>query len=133
MFFAHMMLRPAAAEILDPPQRLRLMDAVFRRFFTWVWVSVAVILVTGFYLIQLFGGFAHLALHINIMLTTGLAMSAIFAYIFFACYRPFRQHVAAQRWKEAGAMLARIRKLVGLNLVLGLLTVCVAALGAVRG
>ena len=37
MFFAYVALRPAAMEVLDPPQRLRLWDAVFRRFFQWVW------------------------------------------------------------------------------------------------
>lgn len=49
MFFAHMVLRPAAAETLDPPQRLKLMDAVFRRFFVWVWGAVGAILATGFF------------------------------------------------------------------------------------
>ena len=33
MFFAHFILRPAAVEALEAPQRLKLMDAVLRRFF----------------------------------------------------------------------------------------------------
>jgi len=133
MFFAHVVLRPAAAETLDPPQRLKLMDAVFRRFFKWVWGAVGAILVTGFYLIFLHGGFAHVAVHVHIMLALGLAMMAIYGYVFFACYKPFSIHVAEQRWKEAGEILALIRKLVALNLVLGLLTVCVVAVGMARG
>lgn len=129
MFFAHMVLRPAAAETLDPPQRLKLMEAVFHRFFTWVWGAIGAILATGFYLIYLYGGFANLALHVHIMLTLGLAMVAIFGYIFFVCYVPFSAHVAKQHWKEAGEILATIRKLVALNLVLGLLIVCAVAIG----
>ncbi|MDH4216351.1 MAG: DUF4149 domain-containing protein [Gallionella sp.] len=129
MFFAHMVLRPAAAETLDPPQRLKLMDAVFRRFFVWVWGAVGAILATGFYLIYLYGGFAHIALHVHIMLALGLAMVAIYGYVFFACYKPFSLHVAGQRWKEAGEILGRVRKLIALNLVLGLITVCVVAIG----
>lgn len=133
MFFAHMVLRAAAAETLDPPQRLKLMDAVFRQFFRWVWAAVGAILVTGFYLVYLYGGFAHVAFHVHIMLALGLAMTAIFGYIFFACYVPFNVHVAEQRWKEAGEILARIRKLVALNLVVGLLTVCVVVIGVAQG
>lgn len=129
MFFAHMVLRPAAAETLDPPQRLRLLEAVFRRFFNWVWGATGAILVTGFYLMYLYGGIVHTARHVHIMLALGLAMMAIFGYVFFACYVPFSLHVAKQRWKEAGEILVRIRRLVVLNLVLGLLTVCVVAAG----
>lgn len=113
-----------------PPQRLRLWDAVFRRFFVWVWVAVAVLLASGFYMIHLFGGFAQLPVHVHAMLASGLAMMAIYAHVFFGCYRPLGRLVAAQSWKEAGEMLGRIRKLIAVNLALGLLTVGVAVLGA---
>lgn len=129
MFFAHLVLRPAAVETLELPQRLRLLNAVFRRFFNWVWGATGAILVTGFYLIYLGGGIAHAVRHVQIMLALGLAMMAIFGYVFFACYVPFSLHVAKQRWKEAGEILGKIRKLVALNLVLGLLTLCVVAVG----
>ena len=33
MFFAHSSLRPTAAETLQPPERLRLLTGVFKRFF----------------------------------------------------------------------------------------------------
>jgi len=129
MFFAHMVLRSAAAETLDPPQRLKLMDAVFRRFFVWVWGAVGTILATGFYLIYVYGGFANIAPYVHIMQALGLAMAAIYGYVYFACYKPFSIHVAGQRWKEAGEILGRIRKLVALNLVLGLLIVVVVVIG----
>jgi uncharacterized membrane protein len=63
------------------------------------------------------------------MLAVGLAMMVIYGYVFFACYVPFNLHVAKQRWKEAGQMLGKIRKLIAVNLALGLLTVCVAVIG----
>lgn len=128
MFFAHLVLRPAAAETLEPPQRLQLLDAVFRRFFNWVWGASGAILVTGLYVVYLSGGIIHAARHVHIMLASGLAMMAIFGYLFFACYVPFSLHVAKRRWQEAEEMLGRIRRLVALNLVLGLLTVSVAAI-----
>lgn len=133
MFFAHLVLRPAAAEALDPPQRLKLLDAVFRRFFNWVWGAAGAILVTGFYMMYLYGGIAHAAHHVHAMLALGLAMMAIFGYAFFACYVPFSLHVARQRWKEAGEMLGTIRRLVTLNLALGLLTIVVTVIGMAQG
>jgi uncharacterized membrane protein len=98
MFFAHVVLRPAAAETLDPPQRLKLMDAVFRRFFKWVWGAVGAILVTGFYLIFLHGGFAHVAVHVHIMLALGLAMMAITAM----CSSPVTSHSVFMSPNNAG-------------------------------
>ena len=47
MFFAYVCLRPAAGNVLEPPQRLRLWTGVFSRFFPWVWLSVAAILGSG--------------------------------------------------------------------------------------
>ena len=129
MFFAYLVLRPSAVEVLEPSQRLRLWDVVFHRFFIWVWGAVATLLVSGLYMIYLYGGIVHVARHIHIMLAMGLAMMVIYGYVFFACYVPFSLHVAKQRWAEAGEMLARIRKLIAVNLTLGVLTVCVAVIG----
>ena len=130
MFFAYMVLRPSAVEVLEAPQRLRLWDAVFGRFFGWVWAVVAALLVSGFYMIYLAGGMANVPRYVHIMLALGLAMMVIFGYVFFACYVPFSLDVSNQRWKEAGEMLGKIRKLIALNLSLGLLVVCVVATGA---
>jgi uncharacterized membrane protein len=129
MFFAYVVLRPAAVEVLEPPLRLRLWDNVFRRFFVWVWGSIAVLLISGFYMIYLYGGFAQVGHHVHVMLVSGLAMTAIYVYVFYAGYRPLSALVAKQSWKEAGEMLGKIRKLIAVNLTLGLLTVCVAVLG----
>lgn len=129
MFFAYVALRPAAAEVLEPPQRLSLWDAVFRRFFSWVWGAVSILMVSGLYMVYLYGGLAHVARHIHIMLVIGLTMMVIYGYIYFACYVPFSLHVAKQRWKEAGELLVKIRRLIAVNLSLGLLTACIAVIG----
>lgn len=129
MFFAYAVLRPAAVEALEPPQRLRLWNAVLRRFFNWVSAAIGAILISGLYLIYQYGGITHVARHVHIMLVLGLMMMVIYGYVFFACYVPFSLHVAKQRWKEAEERLGRIRKLVALNLALGLLTIFVAVIG----
>ena len=133
MFFAYVLLRPAAAEVLEPPQRLRLWDAVFRRFFNWVWGAIGALLASGLYMIYLYGGIAHVALHVHIMLVLGLTMMLIFVYVFFACYVPLSLHVSNQRWKEAGELLGKIRKLIAVNLALGVLTLSVAVIGMALG
>ena len=129
MFFAYVVLRPAAVETLEPPPRLRLWDSVFTRFFKWVWGAIGALLASGLYLIHLYGGMGGVGMHVHVMLMLGVAMIAIYGYVFFALYRSLHLHVANQRWKEAGEMLAKIRKMVGINLALGTLTVCVALIG----
>jgi len=129
MFFAYVVLRPSAAEVLQPPERLRLWDKVFSRFFNWVWLAVFLVLVSGFYMIYLIGGLANLPLYINLMLLLGIVMTLIYVYVFFKCYVQFNRLVAKQEWPAAGAVLGTIRKLVGLNLTIGLLTIAVAMIG----
>ena len=129
MFFAYVVLRPSAAEILQPPERLRLWDKVFSRFFNWVWFAVFLVLVSGLYMVYLFGGFAGLPVYINLMLIMGLAMTLVYVYVFFKCYVKFNRQVGKQEWPAAGATLGTIRKLVGLNLTIGLLTISVAIIG----
>ncbi len=130
MFFAHQCLRPVAATRLEPPERLQLWTGVFGRFFPWVWGCVLVILASGFWMIfSVYGGMAGVALHVHIMLATGLVMSLVFFYIFFAPYRALKMAVHARDWQEGARELARIRRLVGFNLVLGLVTVLVASGG----
>jgi uncharacterized membrane protein len=128
MFFAYMALRPVAASVLEPPQRLTLWSGVFGKFFPWVWASVALILASGLHMLMAFGG-AAAPHYVFTMLVLGVAMMAIFAHVFFAPYGRLKRAVAAQDWKAGGAALAQIRKLVGINLSLGLVTIAVVFLG----
>lgn len=130
MFFAYVVLRPAAVEVLEPPLRLRLWVSVFRRFFVWVWAAIALILASGFYMIYVYGGFSQVGHHVHVMLLLGLAMTAIYVYVFYSGYRRLGALVATENWKAAGDTLSRIRQLIAVNLSLGILTVCIALLGA---
>ena len=130
MFFAYMALRPAAASILEPPQRLQLWVQVFKLFFLWVWLSVIVILVTGYWMLfSVFGGFANAGMHIHLMHGAGIIMVLIYLHVFFAPYRRLRQAVIVQDYPGGGRQLATIRKLIALNLSIGLLVVLIATGG----
>jgi uncharacterized membrane protein len=128
MHFAHQCLRPAAAQQLDPPQRLPLWTEVFARFFPWVWIAVALILASGFAMI-LQVGFRLAPLSWHLMMASGIAMMFIFAHVFFAPYRRLQRGVADKAWKEAGAALNQIRRMVGINLILGYVTIAIVTLG----
>ena len=56
---------------------------------------------------------------------SGLLMAAVFLAIFFGPYRQFRRTTDRNRMASS---LDNIRKLIGVNLILGLLTVIVAGL-----
>ncbi len=128
MFFAYMVLRPVAASVLEPPQRLTLWAGVFDKFFPWVWVSAGLILVTGLYMLMLLSS-AAVPHHVWSMLVLGVVMMLIFAHLFFAPYGRLKRAVGAQDWKAGGAALMQIRRMVGINLSLGLLTIVVVFLG----
>jgi uncharacterized membrane protein len=130
MFFAYMALRPVAASLLEPPLRLPLWSQTFARFFPWVWASVILLPATGYWMIfRVFGGFRALALYINLMQGIGIAMILIFLHVFFAPYRRLKQAVAAGDFPSAGKHLAMIRRLIGLNLTLGLVLIVIASSG----
>jgi uncharacterized membrane protein len=131
MFFAYVTLRPAAAALLEPPQRLPLWQATLSRFFTWVWVAVGLIILSSVWMLSLLGGLKGVGTYVHIMLGIGLAMMLIFAHVFFAPFKRLTRAVQAKDWPAGGAALAQIRKLVGFNLILGLATVAVAILGRI--
>lgn len=128
MFFALVCLRPVAAAQLPPPQRLPLLAAVLGRFF--VVVGWALVLLWGSGIIR----FAQVgaAVPASWMAMAGIAalMTVILALIVFRFHRPMVAAVVASDWPQAGAAMNTIRQLVLTNLVLGVLTIAVAVLGA---
>lgn len=125
MFFAHMALRPAANALLDPPQRLPLMLRVFDRFFPWVWVSIAILLSTGFWV---FFRIMHskAGMYVHLMMGLGLMMTALFLFLWFVPYRRMRGALAAADYPRGAAQLALIRRIIATNLTLGLLVAILA-------
>ena len=130
MFFAYMVLRPIAADQLEPPQRLRLWAGVFGLFFPWVWISIVVILATGFWMIfGMFGGMGGVGPYVHAMLTLGIIMMLIFFHVFFAPYARLKRAVEAEDWPQGAKHLAMVRRLVGINTLIGMLTIVFASGG----
>jgi uncharacterized membrane protein len=128
MFFSHFFLRPVIKASLDPPARIQLALGVFQRFFPWVWACVAILWVSGGWMaiVHYRGAVGGQVLA---MAATALVMTLVFAYLFAFPYRQMRIAVEAENWRGASARFSSIRKLMALNLVLGLATVAVATVG----
>ena len=130
MFFAHQALRPVAAALLDPPLRLPLWVNTLGRFFVWVWLAVILLLVTGYWMaLNMFGNFAAFPLYINLMQGIGWLMILLYFHVYFAPYQGLRRAVTAGDWPAGAAQLARIRRIVGINLILGLTVISVGVSG----
>lgn len=119
MLFA---LRPAAAELLTPPQRLPLIMQTLQRFFRLVWVTILVLLVSG--LAMLLGvGMKNAPPGWHAMLGIGLVMFALFGHLYFGPFRRLKMAVNAANWPEGGRRVAQIATLALVNLVLGILAI----------
>ena len=130
MFFAYMVLRPMAAATLEAPLRLTLWVRVFTGFFPWVWFAVISLLLTGYPLLfGVFGTMANTPIYVHLMQAMGLIMMAIFGHIFFAPFRRLKRAVSEQDWETGGKQLAQIRRMVGINLTIGLMVVVMAGGG----
>jgi uncharacterized membrane protein len=127
MFFAHFCLRPAMSD-LSPQLRLPLWEAVFARFFMWISVAIILILASGGYLLSHFGG-AQAPWPIQAMAGLGVVMMLIFGHIRFALYPRLRRAVQAQKWPDGARAINGIRRLVTVNLVLGIVTIGLSLFG----
>jgi uncharacterized membrane protein len=133
MFFAHQVLRPAAAA-LDPRPRLLLWSRVLGRVFAWVIAAILLLLASGYAMVfAVFGGFGRIGLHVNLMQGGGILMMLLFFHLYFAPWRRFRLAVGREDWAEGGRQLGQIRTIVTINLVLGLIVVAIGSSGRYWG
>lgn len=129
MFFAYLVLRPSLGP-LEPEARLAFWYRVFGRFFPWVWLSIVVLLASGYGMLFLYlGGFAGAGGSVHIMQATGIVMMLLFAHLYFVPWRRFSGAIEGEHFPEAVKQLNQIRRIVATNLVLGLLTIAVGASG----
>ena len=121
MFFAVMIMRPALAD-LDAPRRVDVYRAAFHRFFRLIWLVMPAMLLTGYLMLfGEYGGFAQANWDVHLMHMLGLGMAAVFVAIWFGPYHQFRN--------GQGRAMEVIRPMIFANLLLGLATIVIAALG----
>src|SRR5690242_13818880 len=120
MFFAWMVLRRAAMKALEGPARVKLWVEVFQCFFRWVWVAVVLWPLSGVDMIHLqFAGFEAAPRYVQAMMGLYVVMTALFIRIQALLLPELRTAVAAEDWPTGAATLGKIRRLVGINLMVG--------------
>jgi uncharacterized membrane protein len=133
MFATYVCLRPAAG-VLEGPQRLKLWRGFFAKFFPWVWVSLVLLLGSGYWmLLTAFGGFKGAPLYIHLMQGIGWLMVALFVWMFHGPWLKFKRAVDAQDWPAAGEQIELIRQIIMVNLPLGLIVVVIGGTGRFWG
>ncbi|KEZ71592.1 membrane protein, partial [Pseudomonas syringae pv. syringae FF5] len=84
--------------------------------------------ITGIGMIQLnFTGFETAPRYVQIMMGLYVVMVALFLRIQSLQLPELRRAVEAEQWAEGAAALGNIRRLVGINLIIGLAVVMLAA------
>jgi uncharacterized membrane protein len=103
---------------------------VLARFLPWVGVSIVALLVSGFAMMfLLFGTLASMPPYVHAMATTGIIMMLLFLHLVFAPWRRFRAALDRGAPPEAAKSLNQIRIIVGVNLLLGVVTVIIGGTG----
>jgi len=130
MFFAYMFLRPVAASQLEPPARLQLWVGVFKKFFPFVWLSLLFLPLTGYLMIfDIWGSMGATPLYVHIMNGLGIVMILIYLHVYFAPFKRLKEAVIKQDWPEGGRNLNIIRKMVGINTIIGLIVIVIVSAG----
>lgn len=128
MFFAYMILRPALGA-LEPPQPLLLWRQVFPRFFVWVWGTMIWLVASGYWMLfAVYGGFKGASPLLHVMNTLGLVMVGLFIWLYVRRWPAFRQAVDSGDMDAATVSLGKIRHIIGINLVFGLINCAIGGL-----
>ena len=129
MFVLHFAVRPSAARLKEPSDRLTFLSSALGRFMSWAALAIVAVLASGLAMIFIGGGFRNAHLSVHLMLAVGLVMMAFYLHIRFAPFKRMRAAVMAGDWAVAGANLDIVRKMVLLNLSLGIVTIAIATIG----
>ena len=128
MFFAYMVLRPAMGS-LESPQPLLLWRQVFPRFFTWVWITMIWLVGSGYWMLfAIYGGFKGASPLLHVMNGLGLIMVVLFVWLYLRRWPAFRDAVDVGDMETATTMLGKIRHIIAVNLVFGLINCVIGGL-----
>lgn len=115
-------LRPVLIARLQAPERLAFMSDFLSRFFVMVWLSIALLLASGLWMLSVADmNLAPRGWHA--MSGIGLLMCAIFGHIWFVPFKRLKRAIAAADGPTAAKALGQIHHGVLTNLTLGWLAV----------
>ena len=130
IFMLNLMLAPILARFITAQdQRVHLLYGLLRRFFAWVWLAGATLVVTGYGMVFLYGGFGALSLAMWIMVVLGTCMVLLALHVFFAPFRQMGRAIKREDWKADAGAAAKVRFLSGINLLLAFPTILAGVWG----
>ena len=126
MFFTLVCLRPALGVLEPPPLRLRLMNAVLRRFFAAVSWAAGLMLASGVLMLPRGASSGVQPVPaITAMAALGVVMICVFVFVRLVPFRRLQAAIAESDAPGAAAALNGIRVLVVLNLAIGVAIVLI--------
>ncbi|MBF0423287.1 MAG: CopD family protein [Magnetococcales bacterium] len=129
MFFAYWVLRPAV-ENLALAEKINLWAQVLQKFFSWVWLISFSLPVTGYWMVfHELGGFQNVGIHIHVMHIMGWIMILLFLYVYFSPFKKLLWLTKEKLYPEAGLYMVKIRRIVLINLLLGVVVSTLATVG----
>jgi len=128
MSFTLFVLRDALAP-LAPPERLGVLARVFGRFLHLVGIAIVVIAATGGWLLLQYGGMGTAPWGVHAMVAVGGVMMVLYGVLVVRHNPRFQAAVTAADWPAAGALAGRMRVLVAVNLVLGIVVIVAGIVG----
>ncbi len=129
-FFMIVVLSPVVGP-LELATRLALWERTLSGFLMWAWISIAALFASGVAMaISGFGGFSAFGSNVRLMAALAVLITLIFAYLQFFPLKRFRRAIARAELTAASKDLGRVRLVVAINLVLGIVT---AVIGTNRG
>lgn len=124
LYLAAIGLRGPLAQ-LEAAKRVQFEMQVYARFFRLVWHLAPVMFVTGWLMVfGAWGGFATLPVSIHAMQGFAVLMLAVFAYAYFVPWQKLRRAI-----RPSAEHLAGVRRLVLVDLALGVAAIVAGALG----
>ena len=108
--------------IAQAEPRARLLYGLFRNFFAVVWGAGASLVITGYGMVFLRGGFGVLSSAQWVMVVLGSLMVLLALYIFFVPFLRMRAAVLGGQWDAACVQAGQIRWLSTVNIVLAVPT-----------
>lgn len=78
---------------------------------------------------DIWGSMGAAPLYVHIMNGLGIVMILIYLHVYFAPFKRLKEAVIKQDWPEGGRNLNIIRKMVGMNIMIGLIVIILASAG----
>lgn len=128
MFFLLLVLRPASRDMGTGEERLLVYSHFFKHLFRWLWFALLLLWVSGVGKIFL-SGYHHLPLQVRVMAGAGALMTLFTLLAHFAFYYQMDEAMAAEHLPRAAKRGSRVRKIMAVNLLIGLVVVVLGVFG----